>query len=248
MCALWQTLTTQKEKDGLCPPWVPNLETCKQLNKYKYYLRDMDTTKPNARNLDLCIKLSEKASRRRCRCCWYLTHNDTYTSIFSWHFPVKFLHIFWGSFTWIWNTERTALAFSHNHFSQFHAALSVDSKWGLWMLWAGFSCCVDFDEIDFTVFYTPFIFGYTCISLVLFLHLMVSNMICHSRPDVVRSSSYASRPFGLGNGSHRVVPKPAALALPGTLTTNMSSSPLTQIYLIGTSSGGLLESVIIKLF
>lgn len=141
MCALWQTLTTQREKDGHCPPWVPNLETCKQLNKYKYYLRDMDTTKPNARNLDLCIKLSEKASRRRCRWCWYLTHNDTYISILSRHFPVKFLQIFWAFFTWIWNTERTALAFSHDHFSQFHAALSVDSKWGLWMLWAGFSCC-----------------------------------------------------------------------------------------------------------
>lgn len=64
----------------------------------------------------------------------------------------------------------------------------------------GFGYCelvlasVDFDEIEFILLYTPLIFGYMSIAFVLSLHLMVSNIISHSCPNTVSSSSQALRP------------------------------------------------------
>lgn len=55
------------------------------------------TPKLSTKNVDLCIKLSDKASRRRWRWCWYLKHDDIYTRILSWHFPMENLQNIWAS-------------------------------------------------------------------------------------------------------------------------------------------------------
>lgn len=86
----------------------------------------------------------------------------------------------------------------------------------------GFGYCelilaaVDFYEIEFILLYTPLIFGYMSIGFVLSLNLMVSNIICHSCPNPVSSSSQAPRPCWL-YGSQLVAFKSAAFALPISL-------------------------------
>ena len=51
------------------------------------------TPKLSTKNVDLCIKVSDKASRRRWRWWWYLKHDDIYTRILSWHFQWKICKI-----------------------------------------------------------------------------------------------------------------------------------------------------------
>lgn len=128
----------------------------------------MDTTKPAGRNVGLCIKLSEKASRRQWRWCWNLTHNCTHTRILSCHFPIKYLQISQALLL-------LGLEIQTEELWPLHMVISVNfTQPSQLTANKGFGCfewvlaAVGFDGIEFILFYTPLIFGYMCIAFVIF--------------------------------------------------------------------------------
>lgn len=156
------------------------------------------TPKLSTKNVDLCIKLSDKASRRRWRWCWYLKHDDIYTRILSWHFPMENLQNIWALFIscLIWNTERSRFGLYTWSFPQFHIALCLQE-------WC-FVCCelvlavVCFDEIEFILHCAAVIFGYMCIPFVLLQNFMfqiwlaplvlIVSIPFHRHPNLVSMS------------------------------------------------------------